>query len=358
MTNIISEKIENEKSLAHFSLIKDANLIAKLEELYDDFSKLQELRNLINIKDLFEHPELIELKISKTDLNLEEQNELIQLLNEDFATIKNVFDKNEQSLNEIIVFDIPFKDWTIDLIDEKTDEIIRQTNNIVELANEDIPEEIKENIAYILALSDNNSEHFIDMITSEEVITSPIFNLWLSPFSEKFVARFVELLIQYQDLDCLCVICSRDRALDFDDHLKIVIEIFDECVENCKTMEEVKDIVDFDENIYYNIFKDFKNTHFNFIKQNVFSHIANYISANNSIINEIYANYFANFGSLISLAIADEIKNSILKSNPFFLELLMQNDINIDEMLYNVENKIKINAYSHYYHKVKKIQGV
>lgn len=317
------------------------NLIKYANKLLSDYQKLSLNLQYVEINNYIKNPALINYKVETLKLGEQEQVEIFNFYNNVIAAAKNVIQKRKQDyFDTIFIDDKNILDFTYDEAIRKINEITDKLDKIAFELEKDIPQFVLNFInqnTTKLNYTTQDKLNFLFLICNSPIINSQSLNLAMGNFSDLFIKKVIEELLQTDDLECLIEIFSHTISPESRDYLlKIMVKIKENMFLELENVN--KELLDKAFDIFFSNFSDDNLTQYD----SLFLNIGNFIEANKTLTEEFTQNFYVKFGNIVSMPLSDLLKNSIVRSDNDLKTFCEVN--NIDFKIFEIDILSRLNG--------------
>lgn len=317
------------------------NLIKYANKLLSDYQKLSLNLQYVEINNYIKNPALINYKVETLKLGEQEQVEIFNFYNNVIAAAKNVIQKRKQDyFDTIFIDDKNILDFTYDEAIKKINEITDKLDKIAFELEKDIPQFVLNFInqnTTKLNYTTQDKLNFLFLICNSPIINSQSLNLAMGNFSDLFIKKVIEELLQTDDLECLIEIFSHTISPESRDYLlKIMVKIKENMFLELENVN--KELLDKAFDIFFSNFSDDNLTQYD----SLFLNIGNFIEANKTLTEEFTQNFYVKFGNIVSMPLSDLLKNSIVRSDNDLKTFCEVN--NIDFKIFEIDILSRLNG--------------
>lgn len=317
------------------------NLIKYANKLLSDYQKLSLNLQYVEINNYIKNPALINYKVETLKLGEQEQVEIFNFYNNVIAAAKNVIQKQKQDyFDTIFIDDKNILDFTYDEAIRKINEITDKLDKIAFELEKDIPQFVLNFInqnTTKLNYTTQDKLNFLFLICNSPIINSQSLNLAMGNFSDLFIKKVIEELLQTDDLECLIEIFSHTISPESRDYLlKIMVKIKENMFLELENVN--KELLDKAFDIFFSNFSDDNLTQYD----SLFLNIGNFIEANKTLTEEFTQNFYVKFGNIVSMPLSDLLKNSIVRSDNDLKTFCEVN--NIDFKIFEIDILSRLNG--------------
>lgn len=317
------------------------NLIKYANKLLNDYQKLSLNLQYVEINNYIKNPALINYKVETLKLGEQEQVEIFNFYNNVIAAAKNVIQKRKQDyFDTIFIDDKNILDFTYDEAIKKINEITDKLDKIAFELEKDIPQFVLNFInqnTTKLNYTTQDKLNFLFLICNSPIINSQSLNLAMGNFSDLFIKKVIEELLQTDDLECLIEIFSHTISPESRDYLlKIMVKIKENMFLELENVN--KELLDKAFDIFFSNFSDDNLTQYD----SLFLNIGNFIEANKTLTEEFTQNFYVKFGNIVSMPLSDLLKNSIVRSDNDLKTFCEVN--NIDFKIFEIDILSRLNG--------------
>lgn len=317
------------------------NLIKYANKLLSDYQKLSLNLQYVEINNYIKNPALINYKVETLKLGKQEQVEIFNFYNNVIAAAKNVIQKRKQDyFDTIFIDDKNILDFTYDEAIKKINEITDKLDKIAFELEKDIPQFVLNFInqnTTKLNYTTQDKLNFLFLICNSPIINSQSLNLAMGNFSDLFIKKVIEELLQTDDLECLIEIFSHTISPESRDYLlKIMVKIKENMFLELENVN--KELLDKAFDIFFSNFSDDNLTQYD----SLFLNIGNFIEANKTLTEEFTQNFYVKFGNIVSMPLSDLLKNSIVRSDNDLKTFCEVN--NIDFKIFEIDILSRLNG--------------
>ncbi len=317
------------------------NLIKYANKLLSDYQKLSLNLQYVEINNYIKNPALINYKVETLKLGEQEQVEIFNFYNNVIAAAKNVIQKRKQDyFDTIFIDDKNILDFTYDEAIKKINEITDKLDKIAFELEKDIPQFVLNFInqnTTKLNYTTQDKLNFLFLICNSPIINSQSLNLAMGNFSDLFIKKVTEELLQTDDLECLIEIFSHTISPESRDYLlKIMVKIKENMFLELENVN--KELLDKAFDIFFSNFSDDNLTQYD----SLFLNIGNFIEANKTLTEEFTQNFYVKFGNIVSMPLSDLLKNSIVRSDNDLKTFCEVN--NIDFKIFEIDILSRLNG--------------
>ena len=312
------------------------NQISYISQLIANHQKISINLKYIEFNEILQNPNILkyryELLENKKDVDLQTAYDFLPV-------VQKVLEKHKDDyFDKIIIDDKKILDFTYDEAVAKLEYIISELDKQILLLEQELPSFVNDFLAYN-EISEKN-------IINNKLFMSKTLNLALGDFPILFIRKIIQTLIENNNLECLLNIF--DYAIDTEERNTFI-----------QTINLLKEQIFYDENFKFcfeNIEKElFDNAIENFIElfsdknltneNSIFLHIGNYIQINKTLLDEFTEHFYEKFGNILTLPLADILRNAIINSDKELEIYCKINEINLNEFLIDIRSRINSDYY-------------